>query len=58
MGTVGGWVVAASAAACAGADIDTVGAISTTLTPVPLPAAAWLLLSGLVGFASIGRRRR
>ena len=45
-------------ASVAGADIDAVGAISTTLTPVPLPAAGWLLLSGLVGFASIGRRRR
>ncbi|MBK6451773.1 MAG: VPLPA-CTERM sorting domain-containing protein [Proteobacteria bacterium] len=24
---------------------------------MPLPAAAWLLLSGLVGFAALGRRR-
>lgn len=28
------------------------------LAPVPLPAAAWLLGSGLLGFAGLGRRRR
>jgi hypothetical protein len=28
------------------------------LTPVPLPAAAWLLLSGLGGFLAVGRERR
>ena len=34
---------------------DYVGVL--TFTPVPLPAAAWLLLSGLLGIGAIGRRR-
>ena len=38
---------------------DNVGPIldNVRLTAVPLPAAAWLLLSGLVGFAALGRRK-
>lgn len=31
--------------------------IDFSMTPVPLPAAAWLLLSGLGGFAALGRRK-
>lgn len=32
--------------------------ISGWIAPVPLPAAAWLLLSGLVGLAALARSRR
>ena len=36
----------------------TVAAQFNTTAPVPLPAAAWLLLSGLAGMGFIGRRRQ
>jgi hypothetical protein len=31
--------------------------VSGTATPVPLPASAWLLLSGLVGVGAMARKR-
>jgi hypothetical protein len=34
------------------------GVASWSLTPVPLPAAAWLMLSGLTGLGAMVRKRR
>lgn len=36
---------------------DTSCAFTRTVTPVPLPAAAWLFSAGLVGLATVARRR-
>jgi NAD(P)-dependent dehydrogenase (short-subunit alcohol dehydrogenase family) len=43
-------------------DADAIGAtvgfdVSTTASPVPIPAAAWLFGSALLGFVAIGRRK-
>ena len=39
-------------------DYDDYVGILVASTPVPLPAAAWLLLSGLAGFGAVARRRK
>jgi len=38
--------------------IDFAGGVEFVPSPVPLPAAAWLLLSGLAGLGVLGRRRK
>ena len=38
--------------------LDANGDLHAVVAPVPLPAAAWLMGSGLIGLAGIGRRRR
>lgn len=37
---------------------DNFGQVSVTVSAVPLPAAGWLMLSGLAAFGAFGRRRR
>jgi hypothetical protein len=41
-----------------GEDFETYVLDDAVLAPVPIPAAAWLLLSGFAGFVGLGRRRR
>ncbi|WP_375172694.1 VPLPA-CTERM sorting domain-containing protein [Pseudooceanicola sp.] len=41
----------------AGADIDAVGAISSTAPAIPLPATGILLVAGLAGIGALKRRR-
>ncbi len=39
-------------------DGTTIRDIAIDTTPIPLPAAAWLLLSGIAGIASLSRRKK
>lgn len=39
-------------------DFNDMGVVVSGIAPVPLPAAAWLMISGLAGVAAVARRRR
>lgn len=41
-----------------GADIDSVGAISSAAAVVPVPAAAWLFGSGIIGLLGVARHKK
>ncbi len=51
---IGKWLLANVVGTTYHLTYEIAGAVST----VPLPAAAWLLISGLAGFGVVGRRRK
>ena len=57
-GNIGGNGVTGRLFQAANLQLDANGDLHAVVAPVPLPAAAWLMGSGLIGLAGIGRRRR